>query len=144
MITTRLRGGIKHGVVRFFGARLPDRMKRLVYLASLGAYIKGSTSLDDATISKLNKVMALGSNDKALKLPVLLSKAIWDGKVTPLPHDVYMEHQLGAATVEKVMAHAAVAGTPKWLRYGEEQLIQNDVEKLLSIFRSQREVPQLA
>jgi hypothetical protein len=115
--------------VGFFGARLPVRMKRLFHLASLGAYLKGSTSLDDDTLNKLNTVMALGSNSAALKLPVLLSRTIWDGKV--------QHHAQDPDASPSVI-------TPKWLSYGEEGLIQRDVEKLVSVFRQHQEATSAA
>jgi len=129
MTQTSLRGGWKRHVVSFIGSRLSLRMKRLVHLASLGAYLKGSTSLDDDTLNKLNTVMALGRNGAALKLPVLLSHTIWDGKVL-----VQSQNPDASPSVT----------TPKWLSYGEEGIIQRDVEKLVSVFRQHQETNSAA
>jgi len=139
MSLSNLREVAKQKAVRFFGAHLPVRMKRLVHIASLGAYLKGSTSLDDATMNKLNTVMGLGSNAKALKLPVLLSRVIWDGKIQT--HDLKMETPL--TVTPEVMAQMkarCMKGTPRWLRYGEDTLIESEVGKLLTMFQSSQEV----
>lgn len=138
MSQTSSRELFRQKAVRFFCAHLPFRMKRLVHNASLGAYLEGSTSLDNATINKLNAVMALGSNDSALKLPVLLSRVIWDGKVQT--HDLSQEApQSATPDLVAQMTTLYTQATPKWLRYGEERVIRSDVEKLLSVFGQCRE-----
>jgi hypothetical protein len=113
-------------------------MKRLVHLASLGALIKGSTTCDDATLNKLNTVMALGGSDQALKLPMLLHRAIWDGRVQHLDLAPEAPFMASPEDMAELTSHC-VQATPKWLRYGEEGVIQHDVKKLLSVFRSQEE-----
>jgi hypothetical protein len=94
--------------------------------------LKGSTSLDDATISKFNSLMALGNSDSALKLPILLSRVIWDGKVQDVTSAQAKPHYHTPVVVAQ-MATGFINATPKWLRYGEENIIRGDIEKLLAI-----------
>lgn len=129
MSQTSLRRTWKVRAISFVVVRLSARMKRLVHIASLGAYLKGSTNLDDDTLNKLNTVMALGRNKAALKLPVFVSRAIWDGKV--LMHS------------QDPNASPSVT-TPKWLSYGEEGAIQRDVEKLFTVFNQAPETNSAA
>lgn len=131
MIPLRLRGALREKTAVFLEAYLPTRMKRLACLASLGAYLNGSTSLDADTMSKLNTLMVLGADDSALKLPVYLSKVIWEGKV----HEVVLEKEAvpsGKGQTVTQIATSFIAAMPAWLRYGEESVIREEVEKLVA------------
>lgn len=139
MSQTSTRGAWKQGAIRFFVARLPVRLKRLVHLASLGARFEGTTAFDDASLKKLNTIMALGHSDQALKLPVFLSSVIWDGRVQKIDLAPEAPFMVSPEAIEQMTTHCAQA-TPKWLRYGEDGQIQRDVEKLLSVLRDQPEV----
>jgi hypothetical protein len=123
-------------MVSFFIFPLPRRTKRLVACASLGAYIQGSTFLDDAAIARLNTLMTLGRDNQALKLPVMLSKVIWDGKVKKInlgqteEIDAFQSFTLTRRVSDYLQA------MPSWLRYGEETTIRRDLEKLFANFQT--------
>lgn len=123
-------------LLRWFEGIMPNRTKRLMCLASLSAYMKGSTSLDAETITKLNNVMVLSSEDSALKLPVELSKAIWngpDGKEL-ISTDVFNLDIIRqrAPTTLRAAVNAVVAGIPSWMRYADDAEMIADVTKLLA------------
>lgn len=121
----------------WLGALLPKRTKRLMCLASVFAYSRGSTDLDDETIKKLNNVMGLAGEDRAIKLPVHLSRAIWhgpDGKerisTDVLNPDVLK--QPDPVNFRRI-AEACVAVMPSWIRYGDDREMAEEVEKLFAL-----------
>lgn len=120
-----MRGALASRISGFLHTHLPKRTKRLVGLASLGAHLKGTTSLDDQAISKLNTIMALGSRDSALKLPVQLSKVIWNGRAKDIRPKVESPDQSAVKVVQDF---------PRWLRYDDEGTMRADVEALIGKF----------
>lgn len=116
---------------------LPVKDKRLVCLASLSAYVKGSTMFDASIAAKLNKLMVLCSDDKAMRLPVQLSVAIWfnvDGeRLIPLEvlnTDIVRQHD--PSKMDQAVT-AVIQAMPKWMRYADDEEIAEDVEKLLDV-----------
>lgn len=111
---------------------LSERTKRLIFLASFSARIKGQTNFDSETLHKLNKVMALASNDEAVRLPVHLSRAIWRGRTI---HEIADQAVLSASFDKERLqqfASRVLEAMPKWLRYGSDDVIRDDLAKLLT------------
>ena len=131
MTLSGLNGGIQRRLTAYVNARLPARTKRLVFLASLSARLKGSDTFDNETLHKLNKVMVLCNTESALKLPVQLSRAIWHGKTS---YEIFnadiQEGTLNRALI-KELAQRVTSAMPGWLRYGDDTAIEKDVERLL-------------
>lgn len=130
MAMSTMNGGIRKMLISFLNAHLPNRTKRLVFLASLTARLKGSSTFDNETLQKLNKVMELGRTDSALKLPYELSRAIWHGQTS---YQI-LNADVSSATVDvrkKEMAANVINTMPVWLRYGDDLEIEKDVERLL-------------
>ena len=140
MTLLKVRRGFLDIVISFLKTHLPNRTKRLVFLASLTARLKNSDFFDAETLKKLNLVMALASNDAAIELPVCLNKVIWHDqsacKILSI-NNVCCESQ-NKIEIEtsniKSMAASVMSVMPDWLSYGERKDIQNDVEQLLSNF----------
>lgn len=113
--------------------KLPTKTKRQVFLVSFAALLKGATTYDQETFSKLNRVLALSeSGDSALAVPAILSKVIWNGK-TPL--EICQENVLeGAFTADRIshVVSNILASMPKWLLYGTTEDIQKDVSVILT------------
>jgi Fic family protein len=128
MNLSSVQEALKKKLTRFLEAKMPRRTKRLTSLASLLAHKKGTTTLDRETIAKLNALMDLGSNDAALKLPVQLSRVIWNGRVQPVTVSPTQGQSISQLAV-KVMQDF-----PGWLRYDDEPVIQADVEALIGKF----------
>lgn len=114
------------------GVFLSQRVKRLIFLASFSARIKDQTSFDSDTVHKLNQVMALASEERAIQLPVHLSKVIWQGRTI---HDIAECEVLSSSTFTKERLHQlstrVLEAMPKWLRYGPEDHMRDDLVKLL-------------
>lgn len=114
----------------FIGKHLPSRIKRNVFLTSLPARLKETNKFDNETLSKLNRVMALGNRTDALEISVFLSKAVWRGQSG--------EEILGTSASVESLAKAPSPGiianiinkTPAWLHYDEEKM-KKDVVRLL-------------
>lgn len=113
---------------------LPDRTKKLMFLASLGARLSKRTTFDQGTLHKLNKVMDLCSDDSALKLPVQISQAIWKGDkgVEVLRPDQNIA-EMSEEQLEKAVDQLMKA-SPVWLRYSTTDSpdeIRQDIKTLL-------------
>jgi hypothetical protein len=106
---------------------LPNRTKRLILFASLSARMCNTTRFDKSTLSKLNQVMLLGSDDNALTLPVQLSKVIWKGDAGVQVH--YPEPQ--AVDPEEAISRVFEA-IPQWLRYAQPETIRADLMTFMS------------
>lgn len=131
MTLSGMNGAIRKGVVDLLQEHLPNRTKRLVFLASLAARLKGSETFDTETLRKLNRVMELGKSDSALKLPYGLSRAIWQGKTSyELLSVDFAEGALNQARKDEMVARI-INAMPGWLRYGTNKDIELDVGRLL-------------
>ena len=128
-----LSAGIKSRITGMLDRYLPSRTKRLMFLASLSARLKDSSSLDKATLSRLNEVMSLSAsrNEQGMQVPVILSRAIWDGRtVYQLCDDYIAEGKLDPHRVNRI-ASKVVDASPAWLRYAGKEEIEKDVQTLL-------------
>lgn len=112
--------------------KLPTKTKRQVFLVSFAALLKGATTYDQETFSKLNRVLALSeSGDSALAVPVILSKVIWNGKTSI---EVCQENVLEGSFTSDRISHIVsniLNIMPKWLHYGATEEIEKDVAVIL-------------
>jgi len=139
MTLLSVRNSFLDHLINFLKKRLPDRTKRLVFLASLTARLKDSEIFDIATLKKLNRVMALASSDAAIELPVCLSHAIWHGKsaynILSIDNTNANELVIDNKNIER-MSLSVISIMPQWLLYGEQKAIRQDVEQLLNNYNS--------
>ena len=111
---------------------LPRKTKRQIFLVSFAALLKGATTYDRETYQKLNRVLSLSeSNDKALGISVVLSKAIWNGK-TPyeICNDNVREGNFNSDRVTHIV-NSLLGYMPKCLKYGQADEIEKDVAVIL-------------
>ena len=123
---------LKQFVGNLLDKRLPMKTKRQVFLASFTALLKGATTYDQETFSKLNRVLALSeSGDSALGVSAILSNVIWNGKTS---YDVCNEDvtqgTFSADRISQVVANV-LSIMPKWLLYGTTEDIEKDVSVIL-------------
>lgn len=128
---------VKGAVTAILEHILPPRTKRLMFLASLSARVKDveekqkEPAFDDATLQKLNQLMALSANDEALKLPVHLSRVIWRGKtLADICGEDLPTKQLTPDRVESI-SQTIVSGMPSYLKYDKAEEMVGQVKKLL-------------
>jgi hypothetical protein len=109
---------------------LPERTKRLMFLASFGAQLKDPKEMSNELLHKLNQVLSLSPDDNALKFPVHLSHAIWRNR--PLEPGVKQSFKAeGIQDRAHGIARKVVAAMPSWLHYGDEAKREKDVVDLL-------------
>lgn len=122
---------IRARFVSLLDKHLPSRTKRLIFMASFSARLQEATVFDNETLYKLNRLLVLSSSDSSLKLPIHLSKAIWNGKTAvDICSDNVCEGQLNKERIKRV-AQCVIKAMPAWLRYGDNSKIEQDVERLL-------------
>jgi hypothetical protein len=109
---------------------LPERTKRLLFLASFSAQLKAPQEFNGEMLHKLNKMLELSTDDAALKFPIHISHAIWRNR--PLELGVRIDSKaLPDQTEVRGIGLRIVSAMPKWLRYGDECKMLHDVERLL-------------
>jgi hypothetical protein len=110
---------------------LPNRTKRLVFISSLTARFRGSNSVDKETLHKLNQMMKLCANEKAMELPVLFGSAIWQGKTSvEICNGDVCKTEITSTNVKDMVANV-VTVMPKCLKYGNDGQMEKDVEQFL-------------
>lgn len=120
-----------------FGAALlslliPDRGKRMVFLASFFASMKEGGDVDVETLAKLNRAMSLAKRDDSLGLAVQLNRAIWNGRSSKeLCLDGLNQQSMTPARLRLICTNV-IQAMPDWLRYGDESVIREDLVKLFA------------
>lgn len=112
---------------------LPTKTKRQMFLVSFAALLKGATTFDQETFHKLNRVLVLSeSTDKALAVPVILSKVIWNGKTS---YEVCQDDiSVGHFTTDRIttVVNNILNHMPRWMLYGDTKQIEKDVGLILT------------
>lgn len=116
---------------------LPTKIKRMIFLSSLLAYIQGTKSPDQHLVQKLNHLLKLSNNDKSAMVPPLLNEKIWGGIVSrtePLGRSGLVLSDLSEIKDYKVFTYQSrfisdriIRRTPNWLRYGSNKQIKEDL-----------------
>jgi hypothetical protein len=120
------------GVVAFIGQSLPSDTKRIVFLASLSARLKETSTFDNETLAKLNTLISLGKNTQIqTEMGVCISKAVWHGRGTKEILGVNLETAALPKTPAPGIVENIMSKMPAWLRYGSDEEIKRDVVKLL-------------
>jgi hypothetical protein len=136
-VTDVIRGrfsGVTVGMrVRFssmLDRHLPERTKRLLFLASFSAQLKAPQEFNREMLHKLNKMLDLSADDAALKFPIHISGAIWRNR--PFEAGARIDTRtLQDQTDVRGLGMRIVSAMPKWLRYGDDGRMLCDVERLL-------------
>jgi len=120
-----------NGFIRFLINRLPMRLKRLVFIASLTGVVNDNVEPDAEFIKKLNTVMNLSeSGANALKLPIFVSKLIWK-------HTECIQKEveiLVCPDTEKAIKQECIGRLqyqiPAWFKYADSVTVTQDLCKL--------------
>lgn len=128
-VTDVITGGLASLAMRV----LPERTKRLMFLASFSAHLKETNEMSGELLHKLNKMFELSVDDNALKLPVHLSRAIWRNR--PLEAGVKQTLRVDdirprSTPAISAIANKIIAAMPACLRYDEAKMSE-DVTKLI-------------
>lgn len=121
--------------------KLPNRTKRLIFVSSFLAHIQNCNSTDKAIISKLNTLLHLSSDDKALVWPMQLHEKIWgDIKIEKILHDKGIEisdidkiaHVQFMSRKVRLLSEDIVKAMPEWLKYDSNTRMRGDIMKLFN------------
>ena len=106
---------------------LPTRIKRLIFISSLIPII---TKVDITDISKaieVNSLFSIAKHPKTIILFSKLSKCLWAN----LSIDKDILHEYLSSKKGRYLPISKITNyTPKWLRYGSNELVLCDVFKL--------------
>lgn len=119
----------------FLKVYLPTRIKRMIFLASVFAYISETDTPSDETVQKLNKVMRLSRDEQAIRLPFAMKKMVWKTLEEPLIIDEVDEPidnlkeivQTCDSNIFAKIVHLLILRAPDWTVYASETTIQTDL-----------------
>lgn len=103
-------------------AVIPNRTKRLIMLSSLCPVVAEKKDLTNEYIAMLNSQLSLSREEDALKLPMAMSRSIWNG----LPDEVHVVNE-----DPNHVAYRIMAAIPNWLRYDNDNVILDELRNLL-------------
>jgi hypothetical protein len=127
-VTNVITGGLASLATRV----LPERTKRLMFLASLSAHLKETNQMSKESLRKINALFGLSADDNALKFPVHLSHAIWRNR----PLEPGVRQSFTASDIRprgapiSAIARKVIDAMPQCLRYDEPKM-EKDVVDLL-------------
>jgi hypothetical protein len=105
--------------------------KRVFFITSLYSHIVRIDSLRAEAISKLNEIMGLARRETALHLPMAYHEVVW--------HNTGIDKVLSEELLNKdiseeqalELSKRVVKLTPRWIKYGRENDMVNDVFDLI-------------
>jgi hypothetical protein len=109
---------------------LPERMKRMMLVSSLAAYISRQKELDLVVLTRLNEDFKLCTLEEALYFPVAINSLLWHGRmISEISKEMFSRNDVSEGKLT-VIAQRIKASVPCWLRYDELQL-SADIKHLL-------------
>lgn len=109
---------------------LPERMKRMMVISSLTAYILRMEELDSDVIKRLNEVFKLCSLDEAMQFPILLNTLLWHNRhIGEVARSLMSDENVTEGKLT-VLTQRIKSSVPQWLKYNDAQL-HDDVSYLL-------------
>lgn len=124
---------------RILGRVLSKENKRMIFLASLTAFIKDVHEPDAVMLAKINEMFSLSENNNALKFPMKVSPRIWgEFDLTDLQRigvkDNLSEicNQRLVMSQKRMIARHVMKHTPMWLRYQSNRVMVDEIVKLLN------------
>ena len=111
--------------------KMPARMKRMMFFASLIARIRNTSNLDMETAHSLNTALNLANSDTSLMLPAMMSEKIWSS--VPGIEEVIHIFKMRNWATDKLndICKKIVDIIPDFLVYSSKKRMQEDVECLI-------------
>lgn len=105
--------------------------KRLFFITSLYSHVVRIEHLRAEAVSKLNEIMGLARREEALQFPVAYHEVVWNntGIDTVLSEELLNKDIADDQALE--VSRKVVRLTPKWIRYGREDDMVQDVFELI-------------
>lgn len=112
---------------------LPERIKRLLFVASLAGYVKATTELDDKTMSQINELFSLCTVENAMRFPLSINSIIWhERSIRDDYNDIVHDTASFSDARVKLFIGRVKSSIPKWMLYDNAQL-DDDVRKLVTL-----------
>lgn len=122
------------------GKVLPDKVKRMIFVSSLAAYLRDIDQPEDEVLQKLNSVLKLSSDYRAMRFPIVFHSYIWDsfdtGTITDKGIACESDTLKGFRLVglskpqARIVTDKIIDYIPDWLRYASKNQTRNDVYRL--------------
>lgn len=120
---------------------VPRRFKRLVFLTSVYGMIEGVDIPDAEHLKRMNELLHLARDSKALALPILLQSKIWKSRLA-FPVIRLSEREICIGDLKTSMlctrdydylAAYLIEKAPRCLNYGSLALVARDLERLFMV-----------
>lgn len=115
---------------------LPPKVKRMVFISSLAAYIKQLDEVDDYMADQLNLILGLTDDSRNLRLPMHFSTSLWKGSDKELLETAHCSRisdlTLRGLTLSesRKVANIIISRAPKWLIYTSKTKLREEIYKL--------------
>lgn len=120
---------------------LPTRTKRLIFLSTIFAGVKGINDPDVKMLNQLNTLLNLSSVDEAVALPMCFGDFLWRKRLADgirLQHRKHAVLQLSEVNNKsltqaemRIVSNAIINATPCFLRYDSKTKMRADLFVLL-------------
>lgn len=125
----------------FIQSKLTNETKRIVVLSSLAARLETVADPAQRALHKLNNILHLCHDDKALLFPMYISNAIWgsreDLKISLKNNELQInglkaikDHELTKTQIQ-IVASLIVNLIPDYLSYASKRMMRGDIALLL-------------
>jgi hypothetical protein len=125
----------------FLANIIPNRVKRLIFLSSLIAYIQGTEKPDTALAGKINRLLSLAHRETSIYTPSLIKDKIWPNIIardTPIGQtgvalcDLCEIEDYRVNTYQaRSISNQIIGHMPQALRYGSNRQMKSDLVTLL-------------
>lgn len=106
---------------------LPERLKRLIFVASFTTEASAQEVIDPITARSINELLDVCSREASLELPSRMHRLIWNGRNVRSMVDLVADSAEDRATLGPAIT-AIVKQIPKWLTYPN---VAADIESIL-------------
>lgn len=123
---------------RYVNHRFSKQFKRMIFLASVVGLLENIHSPDKAMLAKLNEVLKLAHHNDAIAFPILIHSYLWkncdmDTRLPVNGESVPLSKLSGSHMTlshYRALARYLMLSSPKWMIYGSENQIAEDLEML--------------
>jgi hypothetical protein len=126
---------------RFLNNFLPVKIKRMIFLTCVFAYVSDIDTPTDETIRKLNEILNLANDDDAIKLPIVIRHAIWKTLEEPIQFDDGSKYinvkdivREKKPSIFDQFLKVLIKRAPSWMVYGSDKTLENDLRVLFDRF----------
>lgn len=129
------RQGLKARFAAFFefilSKLISNHGKRIIFITSLYFHVVRLERLRADALTKINSIMNLAANEKALYLPIAIREIVWNH--TSIDDELSAELLDQEISAEKAhsLSQRVVELSPEWVRYNKRDML-SDVFDLIS------------